>query len=309
MLPETTGPIVTLWHGDGIDSAWLSARDLLLQAKPQTVQLHTWSPRSAADSIKHALPGTSLVCGFGIDGIARDVTKRRLSVTEGVRLFVRLAERAQTAGAIAVKWNAEAAWKRPPNSNEATLLRELVRAALAEVAARFPSLQQWHTAYDHPTFHSTYNWADWLGPNSPIVASFPQVYAAPGDGLMAHRGALPARETRALSSWRSAIRAGWIVADDPSTALREGVSWRPYYQLHHVSARDTISSAITHECVALWAAPSRMDREGKTAFLALCELHRRGFWSAEGLRGFQASAGLAVDGIWGPNTARALGVA
>lgn len=302
------GVIPTLWHPDGIDAAWSSARPLLERARPRTVQLHSWSPANVADSIRRTLPGAELVCGYGIDGIARDVAKGSLSVADGVRVFLRLAARAHVVGASAVKWNAEAAWKRPPNSAERERLSELVRAALAEVAAKYPALQQLHTAYDHPSFHSTYNWRDWLGPHSPIVASYPQVYAAPEGGLMAARGALPAREARALASWGAAVRAGWIVEDDPTTPVREGVQWRPYYQLHHVLARDTIASALQHESCALWAAPARADRDGRAAFVALCELDRRGYWRPDGLVAFQRDNGLVADGIAGPKTLEALGV-
>lgn len=301
------GSMPTLWHGDGIDAAWTLARPLLERARPRTVQLHSWSPSLVADSIRRALPGTDLVCGFGIDSIARDVAKGTTSVADGVRVFLRLAERAHVVGARAIKHNAEAAWKRPPNTDERKRLSELVRTALAEVAARYPRLEQLHTAYDHPSFHSTYNWSDWLGPQSPIVASYPQVYAAPEGGLMASRGALPSREARALSSWGAAVRAGWIVPDDPSTAIREGVQWRPYYQLHHVPKRDTVASALLHESVALWAVPTRADRDGRAAFLALCELDRRGYWRPDGLVAFQRDNGLSADGVFGPQSARALG--
>ncbi len=303
-----TGVIPTLWHPDGIDAAWSSARPLLERARPRTVQLHSWSPSLVADSIRRALPSVELVCGFGIDGIARDVAKGRVTVAAGVRTFLRLAERAHVVGARAVKWNAEAAWKRPPNSAERKRLSELVRTALAEIAAKYPRLEQLHTAYDHPSFHSTYNWNDWLGAHSPIVASFPQVYAAPAGGLEAHRGALPRREARALASWGAAVRAGWIKVDDPATALREGVQWRPYYQMHHVPDRDTVSSALQHESCALWAAPARADRAGRAAFVALCELDRRGYWRPDGLRDFQRDNRLQIDGVFGNESARALGV-
>jgi hypothetical protein len=260
-----------------------------------------------ADKIRTALGEVELVCGFGIDSIARDVAKGTVSVADGVRTLLRLAQRAHSVGAKAVMHNAEAAWKRPPNSAEQKRLSELVRNGLAEIAARFPALEQLHTAYDHPSFHASYNWNDWLGAHSPVVASYCQVYAAPGDGLMAHRGALPAREARSLRSWGEAVRAGWIVEDDPSTSLREGVEWRPYYQLHHVPTRDTVASALQHESVALWAVPTRADRDGRLAFVALCELARRGYWRPDGLVAFQRDNGLEDDNVLGPQTARALG--
>jgi hypothetical protein len=303
-----TGPVPTLWHSDGPEAAWAVGRALLTRARPRIVQVHSWSAQLVADEIRRALGEVELVCGFGIDSIARDVAKATVSVADGVRTMLRLAQRAHSVGAIAVMHNAEAAWKRAPNSAERKRLSELVRTALAEIAARFPALEQLHTAYDHPSFHASYNWNDWLGAHSPITASYCQVYAAPGDGLMAHRGALPAREARALRSWGAAVRAGWIVEDDPSTVLREGVEWQPYYQLHHVPTRDTVASALQHESAALWAVPSRVDRDGRLAFVALCELARRGYWRPDGLVAFQRDNGLEDDNVLGPMTARALGV-
>ncbi len=302
------GPVATLWHSDGPEAAWSVGRALLTSARPRAVQVHSWSVQLVADEIRTALGEVELVCGFGIDSVARDVAKGTASVADGVRTLLRLAQRAHSVGAKAIMHNAEAAWKRPPNSAERKRLSELVRNGLAEIAARFPALEQLHTAYDHPSFHASYNWNDWLGAHSPIAASYCQVYAAPGDGLMAHRGALPAREARSLRSWGAAVRAGWIVEDDPSTSLREGVEWRPYYQLHHVPTRDTVASALQHESVALWAVPTRADRDGRLAYVALCELARRGYWRPDGLVAFQRDNGLEDDNVLGPQTARALGV-
>lgn len=301
------GPIATLWHSEGPEAAWLSGRALLERARPRAVKVHSWSPHLVADSVRRALGrDLSLVVGIGVDGIARDVAKRRLSVTRGVRQFVELARRAHACGAVALEHNAEADYKRPPTSPERALLRELVRGALGEIASRFPKLVQLHTSYDHPSFHSTYPWEAWLGVGSPVVASFAQVYAAPGDGLLAHRGALPKREARSLASWRAAVRAGWISSDNSNTEHLEGVAWRPYYQAHGVNMRDTVASALRHESVALWAIPTRCDRDGRSSLLALCELDRRGLWRADGLEEFQRAAGLVVDGIYGPLTEAAL---
>lgn len=297
----------TIWHPEGIEAACAGADALLRRGRPRAVQLHTWTPGLVAPALRRVLgDDLQIVVGIGVDGIARDVTKGRASVLDGIKAFVRLAQRANICGAVALMHNAEAHWKRPPTSPERSRLREVIRGALAEIAARYPALVQLHTAYDHPSYHATYPWEAWLGEGSPIVASFVQVYADPGDGLMAARGALPAREGRALASWGAAVRAGWIKEDNPSTAAVEGVAWRPYYQAHHVPARDTVASALRHENVSMWAVPSRADRDGRSAFLALCELDRGDMWSLDALKGFQRTAGLNPDGVYGPLTEAAL---
>jgi len=303
------GPIVTFWGGDGAEAEVRASADLLRTAQPRAVQLHTWTPGPAASLVRQIVPGVRIVMGVGVDGIARDVAQGRHSVEHGMQTMLHLAERARVLGAEAIVWNAEAGWKRPPTSGEARLLDALIRRGLDVVADQCPRLEQHHTAYDHPTYHSTYPWRAWLGEGSPVVASWPQVYAAPGDGLMAHRGALPRREARALNSWASAIRAGWITPDDPETPVREGVQWRPYLQLHHVPAADTIAAALRYEGAMLWALRSRSDDDGRRAVAALCALDALGFWRPGGVEAFQRDRGLKVDGIAGPATLAALGVA
>lgn len=303
------GPIVTFWGGDGAEAEVRASADLLRTAQPRAVQLHTWTPGPAASLVRQIVPGVEVVVGVGIDGIAREAVQRGDAFAPAVRTFVQLAERATAIGARAIVWNAEAGWKRPPTSAEAATLARVIREGTRAVATAFPLLEQHHTAYDHPTYHSTYPWRAWLGEGSPVVASWPQVYAAPGGDFRAHRGALDAREARALSSWEAAIRAGWITPDDPSTPVREGVAWRPYLQLHHVPAADTIAAALRHDGAMLWALRSRSDDDGRRAVAALCALDALGFWRPGGVEAFQRDRGLKVDGIAGPATLAALGVA
>lgn len=300
------GPMATLWDGDGADAAWAAAEHLVNATEPAVVQIHAWDPRSALMKIHRRFPRMKWIMGCGVDSIARRVALGQWSVSRGANEFTRLARIAAELGAEAIMWNAEASWKRPPSSGEARLLGELIGEALQSVAAAFPQLPQWHTAYDHPSYHSTYPWRAWLGPMSPITASFPQVYAAPGAGLMAHRGALPAREARALASWGAAVRAGWIspdVAEDQPSASHD-VDWRPYYQLHGVALADTVASAVQHDLVALWALRSRSDLDGRRAFAALVALHRLGYWGEGAVQRFQSDhpACGGADGVYGSRT-------
>lgn len=310
-MTNLTGPIPTFYGGDGPEAEVRACADLLRRARPRTVQLHTWSPTRAARAVREILRplgvDPALVLGCGVDGIARDVAQGALSVSGGVERFVDLARRARDIGALAVVWNAEASWKRPPTSTEAKRLADVIRGALLEVAEVVPEVEQHHTAYDHPTYHSTYPWRAWLGPGSPIVASWPQVYAAPGGDVMARAGGLDRRAKTALASWSAAIRAGWVTPDDPTTPVRAGVLWRPYLQAHHVPARDTIGLALRHPSAMLWAFRARSDADGRAALVALCALDRGGHWQPDGVRAYQMHAGLVADGIAGPKTLAALG--
>ena len=293
---------VTIYAGSAhADETIARCRDLLATAKPRAVELHTWWPDRYAPQVRRIVPDVELSVGIGVDAEARDVALGLQTVSAAVAELVRVALRAEAIGATSIAWNAEAAWKRPPNSDEASRLYQLIRALLGEVAARFPRLRQEHTAYDHPTYHSAYPWRAWLGAGSPIVASYAQVYAAPEGGLRAHRGALEAREAKALASWATAVRAGWIRADAPEGSPDDAtdVDWHPYYQLHHVPAVDTVASALAHSKCALWAIPTRSDTDGAEVVRVLSAIDRANLWDVHLL---QHTVGVPVDGAYGPVT-------
>jgi hypothetical protein len=312
------GPVPTLWDGDGIEAAVHDSRDLLLAARPDVVDVHTWSIRQGADLVRAILPDVRLVAGVGVDGIARQVALKQRTVAQGIATFHGLARQAADVGALGITWNAEVSYKRPPTRPEKARLHDLVTGALQDVKAAFPLLRQFHTSYDHPSYHPTYDWSGWLGEGSPVEASFFQVYAAPGDGrVMAHRGALPKRKARAFTSYQATVKARRIRPDAPDGTPGDLVDldWRPYFQLHSVPGTDTVRESVRYPVVFLWALRSRTDAEGRLAFLALCELHRRGYWGAGGVGRFQTWArdqGLYTDRIdedCGPKTRRALGLA
>jgi hypothetical protein len=81
-----------------------------------------------------------------------------------------------------------------------------------------------------------------------------------------------------------------------------------YVQAHHVTVRETCRIANAHETVCMWAFPTRTDANGVKAARALAEIERRGFPGPGRVERFQASAGLAADGLVGPKTLRALGL-
>lgn len=294
---------ITLYAGSlAAPQALAACQGLLTGAQPRAVELHTWRPDQYAPAVRRLVPDVALSVGIGVDGEAKDVALGRQSVEAAVReLVTGPVRRAVDIGAVSITWNAEGAWKRPPSSAEAARLQTLIRALLGETRARYPSLVQEHTAYDHPTYHSAYPWRAWLGAGSPVTASWAQVYAAPAGGLSAHRGALPAREARALASWAAAVRTGWIRPDAPEGSAEDAtdVDWRPYYQAHHVPALDTVASALAHDRVALWAIPTRADDAGREATAVLCALDRADLWDVARV---QATVGVEVDGHYGPES-------
>ena len=268
------------------------------KARPRAVEIHTWTPDKHAPSLRAMVPDLVLSCGIGIDGVARRVAKGDQSVTVAVKDALTAVKRAVDCGCERITWNAEAEWKRPPDSEESGRIHSLVRNLMDETAAVYPEIRQEHTAYDHPTYHSTYPWRAWLGPGTKIKASWAQVYAAPMGSLMAHRGALTARETGALSSWATAVKKGWILPDAPpgSESDLADVDWRPYFQAHHVQAIDTVSCALKYDEVTLWAWPERVDDDGRAAAAVLCAADRENLWD---VRKLQERIGVNVDGNYG----------
>lgn len=314
-MTEPVRILPTLWDGDGIENAWLQTQDLLRALEPPALQLHTTDPLRVTTRVRLALPRAQLVIGVGIDWIARDVAQSRQPVTWGLRRFEDLAQRAADAGAVAIMWNAEGGWKTPPTGEARRRLHEVATQGTAQVAQRFPELAQWLTSYDHPTYHSTFNWSDWIGRNSKVTRVFPQVYAAPGDGLLAHRGALPRREARALASWQAAVRAGWIQPDAPAGTPEDAadVDWCPYYQLHSVTMTDTVQSSLRHlgdpqdaagRTVSFWALRSRSDRDGRRALAGIIALDRLGYRGPDAVRRFQTEHPACgdADDVYGPKT-------
>lgn len=298
------GLVPTIYDGNrGAAVGFHAVLPLLKRARPEAIQLHTWSITTAAKAVRTAFPGIHLIAGFGIDGIARKVVNKQITVAQAAKEFLKLADSAVQAGCLVVVWNAEVAYKAELESAARALIVAAVRAGLAAVAEKYPDLRQWMTSYDHPTYHTQYPWEAWLGKDSPILAALPQVYAAPLGEVMAQRGALRAREARAFSSWLTAIRKGWIRADAPDGPedMRD-VDWLPYVQLHHVQTRDTVDLCTRYPLSFGWALPTRADDAGRDAFLVASALHRLGHHGPNAVQDFQRARLLAVDGKLGPLT-------
>jgi hypothetical protein len=295
-----SGPMPTLYHGNGPVAALAGARDLLAECRPPAVQIHSHRPGLISAAVRKLLPGVVLTVGVGVDGIARKVAKGTTSVEAGISAMVTLARAATHEGAVAIVWNAEAGFKARPGTTEKERLSALVRGATARVAADFPGLRQWLTSFDHPAYQSSFPWEDWLHAGSPVEVELPQFYAAPADPkATAGKGAVERREASAAAKRAPLVRAGRI---------RPNVRTIAYYQAHNVRAADTIAASLKREAVALWAYPTRDDADGRNALRALCELHRRGLWRPDGVRELQRLVGVKVDGAFGPATAKAAGI-
>ncbi len=294
---------VTLYHGTSLGRVLTRAcRSFLTEARPDVVQPHA-GPSGHADhaanvvaDLRRLLPGVRLWLGVGADGWARDVASGALSVSQVVTKFMETADIASDLGCEAVVWNGEEAYKDPKVKHSG-----LAHAVVATCADLHPRLVQMFTSYDHPTYHPI-DWQGWIGAGSPVQVALPQVYAAGNvETVRPARGALPARQARALASWQTAVRQHLIKPDvEPDTAT--DVDWMPYLQAHSVLDSDSIRLACTYPVVSWWAAMSRMDDDGRRAIVTTSRLRRLGFIGPTGVVEFQRANGLKPDGIAGPLT-------
>ncbi|TAK26696.1 MAG: hypothetical protein EPO40_19445 [Myxococcaceae bacterium] len=334
-LSITRRHALTLWAGDGLPSAVVSATPLLLEARPAVVQLHAGPQglrdhlRAAALRVRATVPGVALWVGVAWDGWVDEVTAATVErVLE--RVYLPAARAAAAVGAELLVINSEAAGKIHPAA-----ARLLAVRAIDIIRAECPGLLLGHTAYDHPHYHPEerdhggkidadeegYPWSAYLGgaaakaagvelPKSgPVDLELPQRYAAPAkpEGRpqpMAGVGSLQRRIAGSAASFARASALGWI---DPAIPVLS------YVQAHHVRAEDTAAVGASQP-LALWAAPTRIDDHGRRALRVLCAAERGELGADLGQTDWpvitawaQGRVGAVGDGQWGAkSTAAAL---
>lgn len=296
------GVILTLWHSRGLRDAYDQGIALVLQAAPAVVQMHASVNgiqegfRPVADQVRVGLPAVAIWAGIGVDGWLS--TGRTAAQTAKIMLAAGTA--AVEAGALRVVWNGEAAYANYPALGVA-----VAKLVTTEFARMYPDVAQGFTSYDHPMYHPK-PWSAWCSPGTPVDLALPQVYAAPGRAdMMAHRGALPAREARALASYAAAIRRG-LIEPDVTPDTPDDLDWSPYFQLHSVPTVDTVRVGLKYPLSAYWAAPTRFDAQGYNALLGICGIARLGINGPDAVRVAQKNLGVAADNKYGPQTASAL---
>ncbi|MDP3219919.1 MAG: hypothetical protein Q8S73_37815, partial [Deltaproteobacteria bacterium] len=323
----------TLWSGDGLVSAVEHALPLLREARPAVVQLHAGPlaladhARAAARAVRSALPGVALWVGVAWDGWVDEATEGTVErLLE--RVYLPAARVALGLGAELFVINSEAAGKLHPGE-----ARILACAAIDAIRAECPGLALGHTAYDQPHHHPEerdrggridddeegYPWSAYLGGaaaraagvrlprTGPVDIELPQQYAAPPKPKdrpqpMAGVGSLQRRIAGSRASFARAAALGWI---DPAVPVLG------YVQAHHVDARDTACVGASQP-LALWAAPTRIDADGRRALRVLCAAERRELGTDPGetdwpvIRAWaQGRVGAAGDGAWGPRSTAA----
>ncbi len=271
--------------------------ELLRHAAPGDLGAAIHDPPSdddAALSRDVRAAGLRLVYGWGTDPDARRTVRDAAATTR------RRARLAADRGAEAVELNGEAAWKAPGLSAHA---REMLGAAREGA----PGLPVAWSYFDGPDSHEMEpeTGRSIFGPGG-VDYSAPQVYASdPGaPGLEDHRDARR-RWDRAVAQHEAMVRRG--IYRPELVPGREACA--VYAQLHGCTAGCVAWLLDRGHVGRGWAIPTRSDAEGLRGVAAVLRARREHGTAAGAIARWQAARGLTPDGVVGPLTLAAMGIA
>lgn len=307
--------VVTLWPSGSMASTVQAARPMLERLRSRAadndlaVCVHdpiNGDERALLNLVKGL--GLRLWSAWGANPLVRVARQRGITAAAGQA--ERWAMGAAAVGAEVVEPNGERVGQGNPADwvidapGDAELLPRLAREVIAACRRGAPgSLVSW-TSHDIPRYHRL-PWRDILGPGG-VDLHAPQTYAA--DPSTA------ARETHTDARRRLASHVTDMTRLVGSGQCRielaaGGVGWTPYGQVHSMTTAGAAIVLDAAETVRAWALPTRCDEEGLRAIEAVLLARRETGRSAGALARWQAAQGLTADGVAGPVTLRAMGLA
>ena len=163
------GPCVVLYDGTNVADAWRRARDLVLDVRPPSVEVHAWwhtRASSVVDALRRELSTSAVGLGPGLDPIASRWREHR-NGDSAVAEVVALTRAAQAAALDAIVFDPEAAWKGA-DPTERVALNAIAAEAVSESAKVALGMPLWVTTYDGPARvndwggHGDFAWGGWL---------------------------------------------------------------------------------------------------------------------------------------------------
>lgn len=292
--PLRPGIFVTIYNDLRGTTSLPIIEELMTHAAPGDLGVCIHDPPSDDDAGLAATikaRGWRLIYGWGVDPDAKRTVRDAAATT---RRRTRLA---MDRGAEAVELNGEAAWKAPGLDEHA---REMIAAARdggAEVVG-------W-SFFDGPRSHRMPASVAVFGPGG-VDYSAPQVYAAnPGAAQPPGIAAAQSRYDRARAQHEWCARQGLmrheLTPGDRACAV--------YAQLHGVSPAGTAWLLDRGDVARAWAIPTRHDDSGLQGLRAVLIARREMGTGADALKRWQQRAGLKADGVAGPATLGAMGLA
>ena len=295
--PLPPAVVVTVWGAMGEALPTLRRLAAVAAEGDLAVAVHSTAPSDAAVDVVRAL-GLRLWCALPYDPVAKELRARGHDAA--VKLAHVYADRCAHHRPEVVELNGEAAWKHDAQVSMATLAH-VAADCLAVTRDRCGVPLAW-TSFDHLGYHPL-PWGAIYGAEGVDLAT-PQVYAAPEDGI-GGSSAARARLAAYAKQWAPLVAKGTVRAD----LAPGGAHHLAYGQVHHLTPAAVAMVLDSTDSARAWALPTRCDEAGLTGLLALLTARRESGRRAGAIARYQAAHGLAADGVCGPKTLAAMGLA